>query len=274
MHALTGWNQLASARLRSARVPAIALLVALGGCSEGVSAPVPLPSDPPPAQNQLVDGPVPLPSPWPRVLGKPGRLVESFQRDLSEWKDVREDGHSYAWLYPGRWVTTPQGLLHDEIMKPPALSFRRYAGKAFGTPDGELPLRYRVQLTVTPIEAHPQNFPPVGDLGIPVYYLDPLHYVEVVFKPEKLEIWACDGGLPMKWRGWHPLYETPMPTRANQARGLLAEVDTETGMVTVSVDGRVVASVRHGMIQPISHYVALRATGNRMRLSDLRLESD
>lgn len=260
-------------RSASGRFPAYFLLVFLWGCTEGLPAPAPFPSDPPPAQNQLVDAPVPLPSPWPRVLGQPGRLVESFQQSLGDWKDVREDGHSYAWLYPGNWFTTPQGLMHDEILRPPALSFRRYAGKAFRTPDGELPARYRVQLTITPIAAHPQNFPPVGDLGVPIFYLDPLHYVEVVFKPETFEIWACDGGLPMKWRGWHPLYETSMPTRALQARRLSAEVDAASGMMTVSVDGRVITSVKHGLIQPYSHYFALRATGNRMRFSELRIEN-
>ena len=255
------------------RLSAIALLASLWGCTEGKSAPPAAPPEPPPAQNQLVDAPVPLPSPWPRVLGKPGRLVESFQKGLAEWKDVRADGHDAAWLYPGNWFTTPQGLMHDEILRPPALSFRRYAGKAFETPNGELPARYRVSVTITPIAAHPQNFPPVGDLGVPIFYLDPLHYVEAVFKPDRFEIWACDGGMPSKWKGWHPLYEEAMETRAQQARRLSAEVDAGAGTMTVTVDGRVITTVRHALIQPYSHFFALRATGNTMRISELTISS-
>ncbi len=214
-----------------------------------------------------------MPSPWPRVLGKAGRLDERFRQGLAAWKDVRQDGHDAAWLFPGVWVVTPQGLLHDEIRRPPALSFRRYAGGAFGTPNGELPARYRVALTLTPLDAHAQNYPPVGDLGVPIYYLDPLHYVEVVFKPESFEIWACDGGLPTKWRGWHPLYQTALETKAKQARRLMAEVDSAAGTLAVTVDGTLMATVRHGLIQPYSHFFALRATGNKVLYSELKLES-
>jgi hypothetical protein len=164
--------------------------------------------------------------------------------------------------------------MHDEIMRPPALSFRRYAGNAFGTANGELPARYRVSLTLTPIAAHELNYPPVGDLGVPIFYLDPLHYVEAVFKPDSFEIWACDGGLPSKWRGWHPLFQTELQTKALQARRLSAEVDTVAGTMTVTVDGKVMATVRHALIQPYSHYVALRATGNKVLFSDVRVEGD
>ena len=195
------------------------------------------------------------------------------------WKDVRQDGYAYDWLLPGSWRVTPaaqspRGLWHDEIRRPPAVSFRRYAGTAFGTPNGELPARYQVSLTVTPLDAHPQGDPPIGDLGIPVYYLDPLHYVEAVFKPERFEIWACDGGLPTKWKGWHPLFQTELKTAARQARRLVAEVDSRAGTMTVSVDGKVMATVRHGVIQPYSHFFALRATGNSVIFSDLRIEGD
>lgn len=222
----------------------------------------------------MSDAPVPLPTPWPRVLGQPGRLRTNFQQGLADWKDVRLDGHDYTWLLPGIWRVTSEGLRHDEIRRPPAVSFRRYSGKAFGTADGELPARYRFSVTVTPLDAHPSHFPPVGDLGVPIYYLTPVHYVEAVFKPESFEIWACDGGLPEKWRGWHPLYQTELRTQARQARRLEATVDSTAGTLSVSVDGKVMASVRHALIQPISHWGALRATGNQVNFSELRIESE
>ncbi len=271
------------------RVLAHCLLVGLLGCG---SAPSPVPLDPQPtAAPPAIDVPVPLPSPWPRVLGRPGKLDAPFRQGLADWWDVRQDGHDYAWLYPGNWFVSPRGvspadassalasssaraaLIHDDIRRPPALSFRRYAGTAFGTPNGELPARYRVSMTVTPIDAHPQNYPPVGDLGVPIFYLDPIHYVEVVFKPQAAEIWACDGGLPEKWRGWHPLFQTELHTRAMQPRRLSAAVDSEAGTMTVSVDGLVLATVKHSLIQPYSHFFALRATGNKMGFSDLQIES-
>lgn len=266
----------------AARLPGFLLLASLWGCSAAVTPPPAAPSDPPPAQNQLVDAPIPLPSPWPRVLGKLGRFQESFQQGLAAWRDVRQDGHEYSWLFPGVWVTRPSGaaggvpagLLHDEILRPPALSFRRYAGTAFGTDNGELPSRYRVSVTLTPIAAHELNYPPVGDLGVPIFYLDPLHYVEAVFKPDSFEIWACDGGLPSKWRGWHPLFQTELQTKALQGRRLIADVDAAAGTMTVTVDGKVMGTVRHALIQPYSHFFALRATGNRVLYSDLRIEGE
>lgn len=250
-----------------------ALAVTLGLLACGAEPPLPAPDPPPPSQHQLDDQPVPLPSPWPRVLGKPGQLSETFQAGLRDWKDVREDGHDYPWLLPGRWFVSGRSLVHDEIRRAPAVSFRRYAGRAFGTPDGELPATYRVSLTLTPIAAHEQSGPPVGDLGVPIFYLDPLHYLEAVFKTETFEIWACDGGLPVKWRGWHRLYDQALRTEARQTRQLSAEVDAHAGTMRVSIDGKPVATVRHELLQPYSHWFALRATGNHVIVSDVRIES-
>lgn len=206
-------------------------------------------------------------------------MIEAFHLPDSSWKDVREDGHAYDWLVPGIWRVTPPGMrprgwLHDEIRRPPAVSFRRYAGTAFETPDGELPLRYRVALTVTPLDAHPQSNPPVGDLGIPFYYLDPLHYVEAVLRTDRVEIWACDGGMPLRWKGWHPLFQHALKTAGGQSRRVVADVDAQAGTLTLAVDDEVVATVRHGLLQPYSHYLALRATGNRVIYSDLRIEGE
>lgn len=265
-----------------------------------ISRPTPVPSGPPG-----------VPSDWPDTVGTAGRYVENFdgpRASLADWKDPRQDdSHTQSWLISGNWYVassfarpTPppravrrSPLLEEPLASPsereilqvsgsalefndmrpqPALSFRRYAGKAFGTTNGELPSNYTVNLQVTPIESREDFYPPVGDQGTPVYYLDPQHYVELLLKDKKFEVWECNGGEPTKWRGWRMLYEEDATHSAGVPVRLGAEVRSGEGTIRVYKDGEMKREVKSPIVKPYAHYFALRAGSNHVQFDDIRIE--
>ncbi|MBO9540068.1 hypothetical protein J7643_05675 [bacterium] len=249
-----------------------------------VAAPTPKPSGPPG-----------VPADWPTVMGGRGSYTVDFDAastSLADWKDPREDdGHTYPWLYSGSWNLMPaiasaasgalslapsggRALEHNDMRPQPALSFRRYAGNAFGTTDGQLPARYRVSLQVTPIASREEFYPPVGDQGTPVYYLDPTHYVEVLMKANTFEVWECNGGEPLKWRGWRELYGEPASHSARVPVTLAAEVDSNTGTIRVYYNGRFRQEVKSDLVKPYTHYFALRGASNRVQFDNLMIQSN
>lgn len=246
-----------------------------------VASPTPAPSGPPPVPND-----------WPKLVGTSGSMTADFDAasaTLADWKDPKaDDGHDESWLYSGNWslvaavgrtgsgsvgIEPPSGraLEHNDMRPQPALSFRRYAGKAFGTPDGELPNRYTVQWQVTPINSRDDFFPPIGDQGTPVYYLDPQHYVEVLIKPDKFEVWECNGGEPLKWRGWRPMFEEDATHSAGVTYTLGAEVDSTKGTIRVYKNGQFKREVKSDIVKPYTHYFALRGASNRVQFDNIVL---
>ncbi|HEY9856154.1 MAG TPA: hypothetical protein V6D05_10475 [Stenomitos sp.] len=235
-------------------------------------------------------GPPGVPSDWPTRVGTAGTFSEDFEgaaANLADWKDPKaDDGHTQSWLYSGTWNIVPavvgrapgtlaprstgtRALEHNDMRPQPALSFRRYAGTAFGTPDGELPNRYSVQLQVTPLNSRDDFFPPIGDQGTPVYYLDPQHYVEVLIKPDKFEVWECNGGEPTKWRGWKPLFQEDATHSARVTYSLGAEVDATTGTIRVYKNGAFRREVKSDIVKPYTHYFALRAGSNQVQFDNI-----
>lgn len=266
-----------------------------------ISVPTPVPSGPPG-----------VPTDWPDTVGKSGRYFENFdgtRTSVSDWKDPRlDDSHTQPWLISGNWylansyarpvppprvsrrlsapllepvATTSErdilavsgmALEFNDMRPQPALSFRRYAGNAFGTTNGELPNNYTVNLQVTPIESREDFYPPVGDQGTPVYYLDPQHYVELLIKDTKFEVWECNGGEPMKWRGWRMLYEEDASHSAGVPVRLGAEVRSGEGTIRVYQDGEMKREVKSSIVKPYAHYFALRAGSNHVQFDDIRIE--
>lgn len=221
------------------------------------------------------------------VLGGTGRLVEDFEPRTGSWprgwKDVRQESIQglWPWLQSGLWSLAPtlvpgtrgQSLEFRDLRAQPVLTFRRWAGQAFGTPDGQLPGRYRVTLTVLPIEARSDFFPPTGDLGVPVYYVDPIHYVELLVKPDRFQIWECQGGEPQKWRGWRMLHEEDATFSARVPIRMTAEIDSWRGSLLCTSPARSPVEVQSPVIVPKAHHFALRAASSRVQFDDVVIES-
>ena len=233
--------------------------------------------------------PVPEPETATRstVLGGAGRFVEDFEaRTITwsrAWKDVRQEVAPglYPWLQSGLWGLAPtlipgsrgQSLEFRDLRPQPVLTFRRWAGQTFGTPDGQLPGHYRVSLTVLPIESREDFFPPTGDLGIPVYYVSPVQYVELLVKPDRFQIWECRGGEPQKWRGWRMLHEEEASFSARIPIRMTAEIDCWRGSLLCTSPSSAPVSVQSPVIVPQAHHLALRAASSRVQFDDVVIES-
>lgn len=248
----------------------------------------PLPS-PSPTWHPFVPPPSPTPSPTPslppagHVYGTSGSFDTDFSADAvgsvpPEFVNVQDDGFSYPWLYAGNWSVIASGSLHmygiDEIRPQPALSFRRYRGTAFGTSNGELPLHYRASVVEQAFASDPNEYPPTGDQGVQVFYLDPTHYVEVLFKPHDLQVWECNGGVPNGYGGWKQLFEQQTDTAAGQIRTMGADVDCNSGQLVFYVDGQELATLHSSLISPRTHWFALRATGNEVYFQRVDIQSE
>lgn len=252
-----------------------------------VSSPTPAPSATP-AWHPFSPTPTPVPSPTPtpamgHVYGQQGTYDTDFSTDAvgtepPEFINVMDDGYNYSWLYAGNWSVIATDSSHvyaiDDIRPQPALSFRRYRGTDFGTPDGQLPLHYQVSVVEQPIAADPSEYPPTGDQGVQVFYLDPTHYVEVLFKPHDLQVWECNGGVPNGYGGWNQLFEQQTDTTAGQIRTMGADVDCNTGTLVFYVDGQQLATVHSALITPRTHWFALRATGNEVYFRHITIRSE
>lgn len=184
----------------------------------------------------------------------------------SEFVDVRADGHRQAWLYDGGWRVSRHGgravlevpFALTEPYEP--LSFRRYAGDAFG---GGLPRRYRIQAEARSLGGS-MRFRGYGELAIQVFYVDPTHYVEVLQTDEHLLLWEADDAPPMQGKGWTRLGRIDHPAKTGDWVRFGAQVDRRSGEILALLDGRVVLRARSELLKrdtPASF--TLRATGNR-----------
>lgn len=264
------------------------VLVAIGCGSDPVTPPVRqvivppspeiTPQPTPTAAYQLVPYQAPTPEPErtsrPDVTTRPGRVYFDFSLGSDGLSDVRLDGNDYPWLYAGNWFVAGGQLNHVDLRPQPNLSFRRYSGLAFGE-NGALPPRYRASVTLTFGGSYdaPNAYPPTGDQGVPFYYLDPTHYVELLIKPNLFEVWECDGGQPEKSGGWRRLYGEELVTGKGDSRTLGATVDVAAGKIQVYLDGAMKATVSSPLITPGYHSFALRAAGNSLAFDNLLIES-
>lgn len=264
--------------------------------------------DPQPADRPWIPTPTPAPSPpppvpadWPKLLGQGGSYSEDFsaaRNTWGDWKDAKkDDGYTQSWLGSGTWYVAsayraplPQptsamtvsaaiapaanerAIEFNDMRPQPYLCFRRYAGKAFGTDNGELPANYTMSLDVTPLESREDFYPPVGDLGVPVFYLDPQHYVELLIKPDHFQVWECNGGIPLGWRGWRQLYEEVASISVGVPYSMGATVNSNDGTMQVYFNGRMRREVKSPIIKPYTHYAALRAGSNHVQFTNIQIQ--
>ncbi len=184
-----------------------------------------------------------------------------------------------AWLYDGTWEVASVNrspirgkvLRQTEKRPEPWVSFVRYRGTQFG-PNGQMPMRYRFEVSQQPIES-PYNLPPTGDQGVQPYYLDVDHYLEVVNTPRELQVWYCDGGQPMNGRGWKRLFNRSMATQPGDVRRVGGIVDVSSKTFVLMVDGKIEATMPVPDLDPSKpHYMALRSIGNEVNFDDVEVE--
>lgn len=219
--------------------------------------------------------------PAPTVTPPPPMLLETFEDvPLGEvaagWVDVATETTVPAWVYPGNWrvVADDAGnrvFLHDDVREQPAVSFQRYRGEALGSADGLLPTRYHAEVAMRPIRS-PHNYPPTGDQAVQFYYLGTGRYVEVVIKPDQLEIWEADGAEPRTSKGWKRLYNKALATSGGDLRRIGARVDVEAGTFEAWLDGERLTSVKSALIKPQPAWITLRGIGNVVSFDDVRVE--
>lgn len=247
------------------RLPVLCLVaLATAAC-----ATPPLPVAPPARTTPVSRQATPEPPPKRVALD-----FEALEADAVDLVDPSTEGEVPAWVYPGNWrVVEEEGgnhvLLHDDMREKPGVSFRVYRGKALGTPDGALPAAYDAAVTMH-LRGSKYNYPPTGDQGVQFFYQGPGTYLEVVVKPNLVEIWQADHAEPKSMAGWQRLWHQPMNTVEGDRRRIGARVDRRAGTFTATLDGKDLATVSSTLLagdRPA--WVALRGIGNVVSFDDL-----
>ena len=234
-------------------------------------------------------GPTPgTPTPSPGVTQDSRVLRLDFENAPlgklpADWVSVSAEMRSQGktpptWLFDGTWevasINRPpiqsKALRQTEQKPEPWVSLVRYRGTHFG-PDGQLPKRYRFEVSQQPI-ASPYNLPPTGDQGVPLYYLDATHYLEVVNTPRELQVWYSDGAEPMSGRGWKRLYNRSMTTNPGDVRRVGGIVDVTNKTFVLLVDGKPETTLQVPDLDASKpHGMALRSIGNEVNFDDLEV---
>lgn len=193
----------------------------------------------------------------------------------ADWVDVTEEGTWPAWVYRGKWGVEPDEngnavLMHRDIRRQPAVSFLRYRGAAWQTPDGQVPTRYRAEMSMRPLES-PHNYPPIGDQGVQFFYRSPSEYLEIIVKPTAIEVWEARQGVPQSGAGWYKLWERPLITRAGDVRRIGAVIDRQALTLTALLDGVELTTVRSESLREGPAWLALRGIGNVVSFDDIEL---
>lgn len=213
----------------------------------------------------------------PQAAIAPAALAAGERGYRSDWSGVPEGrapaefvhvAGPHAWLYDGGWRIERQGgravlaVPFAKTVPPEPLSFRRYAGDAFG-PDGSLPVRYRIEAEATSLGGS-MRFGGYGELAIQACYLSPVRYVEVLQTDRELVIWEATDAPPGTGKGWKALARVPHPVAVGDWVRFGAEVDRARGTFTALLDGEPVATARSGLISEAAPArFTIRATGNR-----------
>lgn len=248
-----------------------------------VSTPVapgaPAPS--PPASSAPGPTASPLSAPSPTPTPAPKRYFTDFEKDAlgsepAEFIDVTAEGVDVPWVYSGNWSisrdeTGNKVFLHDDIRTQPAVSFRRYRGAALGTENGQLPEKYYAEVLMRPIRS-PNNYSPTGDQGVQFYYLSYNTYLEVIIKPNEIEIWEANQSAPQTTKGWKRLWSAPLKTEGGDKRRIGALVDVAARQFTAYLDGKPLKTVESELLKPQPAYLALRGIGNVVNFDEVLIE--
>lgn len=260
--------------------PALAcVIIGMIGCAS--------PSAAPPGGGGGAQQATPAPTPTPARLIKLdfaeaplGPIGAGFQFVDVGAETLAKGERLPSWLYVGTWevadVDTPglkgRVLRQTKVQERPPITLVRYRGAFGGGEDGQMPPRYRMEVTQQPVRS-PYNLPPTGDQAVQPYYLDANHYVEVVTTPRELQLWVCDGGTPDSAQGWTKVWSEALSTRPYDTRRIGAVVDTKKRTFQLLYDGQPKAEATLDFIDPSRKaMVALRAIGNEVNFDDFTLE--
>jgi hypothetical protein len=183
-------------------------------------------------------------------------------------------------FFPGMWASR-EGLLEQrQGLRLAALTFRRYAGDAFGAAGGGAPPRYRADLKVWVYQPSTQ-YPgmvgaPLGVVGFAPYFIDERRYLLVVAKPDAYEVWGVDGQRPgVLWPTESRLLRRPrpMPLALGAAVSWSVGIDTLRQEARVWADGLDLGAVTSPLLSPRGQSVALVSNGNFVRFRDLRVSA-
>lgn len=256
----------------------IALLLAACHPSGTVTPPAPsVPFTPREYDNPPAASPAPSPTPTPKP-----RYDEDFERlavgsTPADFVDVTSEEKTPEWVYAGNWKITQEAtgrraLLHEDLRPQPAVSFLRYRGKALGTTNGQLPPVYYAEVDMRLIQNGPGNYAPTGDQGTPFYYLNHTTYLEVVIKPDLIEIWEANNAQPKTNNGWTRLWHKALVTRANDVRRIGALVDVPAGTFTAYLDGEALSTVKSPLLKAQPAWFTLRGIGNIVSFDRVTIE--
>ncbi|MNS74022.1 hypothetical protein D3C72_1074850 [compost metagenome] len=176
------------------------------------------------------------------------------------------------WGINGGYIEQAQGARRS------SLTFRQYAGGAFGTPNGVAPAKYRADVSVwvyQPSAQYPDMVgAPLGILGYAPYFISETRYLLVVAKPKTLEAWVVDGQSPgTEWplsnRVWKQDLATELAVGAPVTWSV--EVDTNAKTAKIWANGEEKTTVTHPMLTNAGQRVALVSNGNFVHFQDLKL---
>lgn len=242
---------------RSGGITAAVLI--LGAC-QGPEPPATLPPGAPSPVTASPAAPSLLAADW---SGEPlNEEFAAFTDPSANWQ--------LPWLQAGRWriaeVRTPaySGRVWQcqDVQPQPYLSFRVWDGPTTGA-------RYTLKATVQPVSS-PHFKPPVGEIALIPYYLDPTHYLEVIVAADHLGIWIADGGTPGTDQGWQALAFMPVRTAVGQLRPLELAVDIDARQLVVR-SGTQSWTIETDFLRHRPHGVALRSAGNSFNVTELSL---
>ncbi|MBU6427823.1 MAG: hypothetical protein KGR26_02315 [Cyanobacteria bacterium REEB65] len=177
------------------------------------------------------------------------------------------------WVVPGQWSVASGATLglsghiveQSEVRPDPVESFVHPSGMD----GGKLPEHYRVSVLALAGAA-----PRGREAALLGWFQDVTHFVELVAKPDGVEVWQADGAIPDHSEGWTRLWRKDLPTPDGQARTLGLEVDAQSGLLGIFVDGSRLGEAQAPLIPSSEpdHTLALRATGGPVYYGNLAVE--
>ncbi|HEY9723331.1 MAG TPA: hypothetical protein V6D47_15075 [Oscillatoriaceae cyanobacterium] len=188
------------------------------------------------------------------------------------WRNACDDGFKYPWLVRGSWSSTNLPMNQWGTQWPwyggaPPLSFMRYAARS-------LPAHYVVDCTFAVLSCDRKDpYYPIGDTGVQVFYMNPTHYCEVVYRPKTFEVWQCNGGVPYKYNGWSLLKRVSYSSRQGMNLHVHAEVDTNAHRLTVQLPNGGSVTCYSWLLSNQTHYMTLRASNNLVRYQAVQIKS-
>lgn len=223
-------------------------------------------------------GQLPQAAPLPQNAAPTAQVQFNDPNNLPFVDPTTEAGRATNRFFEGGWTVNGGYLEQTYGATTSSLTFRQYAGNAFGSNNGVAPAKYRADVTVwvyQPSVQYPDMVgKPLGILGYAPYFLDETRYLLVVAKPTRLEAWVVDGQVPgSEWplsqQVWGQDLATPLAVGSPVAWSV--QVDTTTNSATIWANGEQKSTVTHPLLSNRGQRVSLVSNGNFVRFQDFKL---